>query len=437
MNDTPSAACGHEHVNATPFGAFPAPLVDTSGREEIARGVFVVPDRGMLLVPNVGIIVGQHSALVVDTGLGRANGERVLSAAREVAGDRRLYLTATHFHAEHGMGAQAFAGKATIICNRSQRDELLAEGERHLGSIRALGGDFADLLADVETVLPHLVYDTELDLDLGGRVVQLRHFGPGHTAGDQIVFLPGERIMFAGDLLENRQHPVLESGSAGNGSAKWLDLLGALERLDPSIVIPGHGNVTDVSLISDYRTYLTDLRDGVQAAQEAGTSLEEYLPVLMDSMAAERPDWANSGFSALTIDAVHTELADGPGKRWATGLEVISRELGLPVGRVFATLREHVGELVARQVVRSTGDAWSDGVLTHRDRSLISIAALAAAGTAPDGLRPHIRLAVANGTTQEELEGMASLLAVYSGAPVGAVAARTIRQEISTPTSVI
>ncbi|MEV5915179.1 MBL fold metallo-hydrolase [Streptomyces chartreusis] len=434
MNDTPSATCGHERMNATPFGEFPAPLVDTTRREEIARGVFVIPDQGKLLVPNIGIVVGEHSALVIDTGLGRANGERVLSAAREVAGDRRLYLTTTHFHAEHAMGAPAFAGEATIVCNRSQRDELLAEGERHAGGIRALGGDFAGLLPDVETVLPDLVYDRALDLDLGGRVVQLRHFGPGHTAGDQIVFLPDEQIMFAGDLLENKQHPVLEAESAGNGSAKWLDLLRALERLHPKVVIPGHGNSTDASLISDYRTYLTELRDGVQAAQEAGTPLEEYLPLLMASMAEGRLDWANAGFAALTVDAVHTELADSPGRRWTTGLDVIGRELALPADQVFATMREQVGELVARQIVRATGDAWSDGVLTPRDRSLISIAALAARGSAPEWLRPHIRLALTNGTTLEELEGMAALLAVYSGAPVGAVTALTIHQETSKPT---
>ena len=437
MTGNRSAVCGHEHINSTPLGNFPAPLVDTAWREEIAGGVFVIPDRDVFVVPNIGIIVGEHSALVVDTGLGRANGERVLRAAREIAGDRKLYLTPTHFHAEHGMGAQAFADEATIVCNRRQRDELLAEGERHLSSIRALGGDFADLLAGAEIVLPDLVYDTSLDLDLGGRIVQFRHFGPGHTAGDQIIFLPGERIMFPGDVLENKQHPMLEPGSAGNGSAKWLDLLGALDRLDPAVIVPGHGQATGASLISDYRSYLTDLQDGVWAAQQAGMPAEEYRPDLMASLAADRADWANSSLSALTIDAVHAEFANGPSRRWATGLEIISRELELPADRVFATLREEVGELVARQIVRSTGDAWSGGVLTARDRSVISIAALAASGATPDGIRPHIRLALANGTTQEELEGVAALLGIYSGTPVGAWAARTIREEIRRPATVI
>ena len=437
MTDTRSAVCGHEHVNSTPFGVFPAPLVDANRREEIARGVFLIPDQDRFVVPNIGIIVGEHSALVIDTGLGPANGERVLRAAREIAGDRKLYLTTTHFHAEHGMGAQAFAGQATILCNRSQRDELLTEGERHLDSIRALGGDFAEFLADAEVVLPDLVYDTEVDLDLGGRVVQFRHFGPGHTAGDQIIFVPGERIMFAGDLLESKQHPTLEPGSAGNGSAKWLDLLGALDRLNPAVVVPGHGKLTDAGLIADYRTYFTDLRDGVRAAQQAATPLEEYRPALMASMTAGRADWANGFLSALTIEAVHAELADGPGDRWAAGLEIISRELGLPAEKVFAVLREQVGELVARQVVRSTGDAWTDGVLTLRDRSLISIAILAAVGTTGDDIRPHIRLALANGTTQQELENMASLLAIYSGTPAGARTARTVHQEINTPATVI
>ena len=106
------------------------PTVDTSSVKEVADGVFIVPDRRVWLVPNIGIVLGRDAALVIDTGLGPANGERVLDLARRFAGSRRLMLTLTHFPPEHGYGAQVFRPDATIVVNRAQQDELAQKGEK-------------------------------------------------------------------------------------------------------------------------------------------------------------------------------------------------------------------------------------------------------------------------------------------------------------------
>ncbi len=105
-----------------------APVVQANP-VEIADGVFVIPDGRVPLIPNIGVIVGERAALVVDTGLGPRNGAIVRDIARKLAGDRPLFLTITHFHPEHGFGAQEF-GDATIIYNRTQHQEFRAEGER-------------------------------------------------------------------------------------------------------------------------------------------------------------------------------------------------------------------------------------------------------------------------------------------------------------------
>src|SRR5579875_2292598 len=102
----------------------PFPTVDPTALREVADGIWVIPDRRVPLVPNIGIILGRRSALVVDTGMGPANGAKVLEAARKLAGSRPLFLTLTHFHPEHGYGTEAFAQQATIIYNQSQREEL-------------------------------------------------------------------------------------------------------------------------------------------------------------------------------------------------------------------------------------------------------------------------------------------------------------------------
>ena len=103
--------------------ASPAPIV-RGAPVEVSDGVFVIPDERVPLVPNVGIVVGGYAALVIDTGMGRRSADHVLETAKELSGGKPLYLTITHFHPEHGFGAQVFEGDATIIYNRAQRDEL-------------------------------------------------------------------------------------------------------------------------------------------------------------------------------------------------------------------------------------------------------------------------------------------------------------------------
>ncbi|MGC4009593.1 MAG: MBL fold metallo-hydrolase [Pseudomonas sp.] len=83
----------------------PPPEVDPNETTEVAPGVYVIGDRRVPLVPNIGIVLGGDAALVVDTGMGPDNGRRVLDVASRLAGGRKLILTLTHFHPEHGFGA--------------------------------------------------------------------------------------------------------------------------------------------------------------------------------------------------------------------------------------------------------------------------------------------------------------------------------------------
>src|SRR5437588_7464077 len=101
-------------VSTPAMSAAYAPPVVAGTPEEIADGVFVVPDGRVALVPNIGVIVGDRAALVVDTGMGLRNGAIVRGIAEQLAGGRPLFLTLTHFHPEHGFGARAFRD-ATIL----------------------------------------------------------------------------------------------------------------------------------------------------------------------------------------------------------------------------------------------------------------------------------------------------------------------------------
>ena len=143
----------------------PAPEVDETGITEIADGIWIIPDRRVPLVPNVGIVVGDDTVLVVDTAMGPGNGARVLAAAKEKAEGRRLLLTITHFHPEHGFGAQVFRNQATIAYNRAQLDEFHDKGEAYVQMFRTFGPAVAAALDGVELVEPHLVYEGDAEID--------------------------------------------------------------------------------------------------------------------------------------------------------------------------------------------------------------------------------------------------------------------------------
>ena len=211
---------------------------------EVADGVFVIPDGRVPLVPNIGIVVGSEAALVVDTGMGPENGAVVRRHAERLAGDRPLFLTLTHFHPEHGYGAQAFAGAAVGIYNRSQLEELRAKGTAYLEMFRTFGDTVARQLEGVELVEPRIAYDGEADLALGGTTARLRTYGLAHTRGDQVVFLPESRVLFTGDLVESRCFaifPWFPPDDADVDGDRWIAVLEELERLEPAIVVPGHG----------------------------------------------------------------------------------------------------------------------------------------------------------------------------------------------------
>ena len=140
---------------------------------------------------------------------GRPTAERFSTPRSGSPAGGPLILTLTHFHPEHGFGAQVFKGAAKIHYNRSQRDELQAKGEGYLGMFRTFGPDVAAALEGTELVKPDEVYDgASTSIDLGGRTVELRTWGLAHTAGDQVVWLPQERILFTGDLAEERIFPI-------------------------------------------------------------------------------------------------------------------------------------------------------------------------------------------------------------------------------------
>jgi glyoxylase-like metal-dependent hydrolase (beta-lactamase superfamily II) len=276
----------------------PAPIV-ANDPIEVADAVYVIPDGRVPLVPNIGIVNGSRTTLVVDTGMGPRNGAIVRRHADALAGDRQLVLTLTHFHPEHGYGAQAFdpmtgRGGATIVYNRGQLAELRQKGAPYLEMFRTFGDAVAEQLEGVSLVEPHVVYDGTGGVELGGRTAQLLTWGLAHTQADQVVFLPEQRILFTGDLVESRCFaifPWFPPEDTDVDGDRWIAVLEELERLEPALVVPGHGELGDAGVIATAREYIRELRTETRRLAGEGASEEAVAEALDRHFRAAHPDW--------------------------------------------------------------------------------------------------------------------------------------------------
>jgi glyoxylase-like metal-dependent hydrolase (beta-lactamase superfamily II) len=291
-------------MSETEQAAAPPPPILRTEPVEIAPGVFVLPDERVPLVPNVGIVLGDRNALVIDTGMGPRNGAHVLAHARELAAGRRLLLTLTHFHPEHGFGAHVFADEATIVYNRSQADELRAKGGAYVEMFKGFGEAVAAELEGVEFVEPDVTYDGEADLELGGRTVQLRTWGLAHTRADQVVFLPGERILFTGDLVETRQFPIFPyfpPDDTDVDGGRWIDVLERLAALEPAIVVPGHGEVGDAGLLTAARDYLRFVQTETGRLADKGHGADAIVATLEPELRSRYANWDSPEWIGFAI----------------------------------------------------------------------------------------------------------------------------------------
>jgi glyoxylase-like metal-dependent hydrolase (beta-lactamase superfamily II) len=274
---------------------YPDPVVETSGAQEIAADLVVIPDRGVQLVPNIGIIGGTHSVLVIDTGMGPRNADKVFAFAAEYAGTRRVYLTTTHFHPEHAFGAQSFAGAATYLINRAQAGDLAAKGPGYVGMFRGLGEPVARELEGVELVTPDVVYDGSYELDLGGRGVQLRPMGQAHTKGDQVIMVPDAGVMFTGDLVEAGQFaifPWFPPYDTDVSGVRWIEVMQRLAGAHPRVVVPGHGDIGGAQLLAEVSQYLAELREETWKRRGSAMGQEALVEEVRALLINRHPDWA-------------------------------------------------------------------------------------------------------------------------------------------------
>jgi glyoxylase-like metal-dependent hydrolase (beta-lactamase superfamily II) len=240
--------------------------------------------------PNTGIIIGDDAVLAADTQATPAMAADVIRRIREVTDKPIRYVVLTHYHAVRVLGASAYAPQQ-ILASQDTYDLIVERGEADKASEI---GRFPRLFRDVETVPPGLTWPTmtfqgRMTLWLGKLEVQLLQLGRGHTKGDTVVWLPGERTLLSGDLVEFDATPY-----AGDAYFQdWPQTLDNVAALKPLALVPGRGPALKGEAqvqkgLQVTRDFIRDVWTHVKAGADAG---KELGAVYKETYAALKPKY--------------------------------------------------------------------------------------------------------------------------------------------------
>jgi len=208
-----------------------------------------------------------------------------------------MYIVATHFHAEHALGESVFPASAKVIRARAQQQDIDEFGIQP--NFAARSPAMAELVKDAQFRRADEFFDSEKILDLGGVRVRLLWYGGTHTNGDTMIFIEGDNVLFAGDVVMNRRY--LGFGSPRSSVQAWLNSLERVAPLRPTRVVPSHGEMGDGSLIEQNRTFLAALQSRVAELKREGKTLEQATETVVAEFKSRYPNWTGNAGSAARV----------------------------------------------------------------------------------------------------------------------------------------
>lgn len=243
--------------------------------------------------PNTGIVIGDDAVLVADTQATPAMAADVIRRIREVTDKPIRYVVLTHYHAVRVLGAAAYQPQQ-ILASQDTYDLIVERGEQDKASEI---GRFPRLFRNVETVpagltWPTMTFTGKMTLWLGKLEVQLLQLGRGHTKGDTVVWLPGERTLLSGDLVEFDATPY-----AGDAYfSDWPRTLDNLAALKPLALVPGRGPALKGEAqvqrgLEVTKAFVSDVYASVKAGAAAGKSLNAVYRETYDKLQPKYGSW--------------------------------------------------------------------------------------------------------------------------------------------------
>jgi len=236
--------------------------------EKVADGLYVLFGVG----GNIALSVGEQGVLIVDDQFPQMM-PKIRSAIAEVGGDGIDFAINTHWHFDHAEGNLTLGPEGTWVVSQSNSRDMMADD--HIIDLVAM--QYAQE-AYPESARAVITYDDAMQFHFNGERVDLLHFGPAHTTGDTAVIFRGRNAVHLGDVFNNSGYPFIDSGNGGTieGMIKFCQAVrDAID--DDTVVIPGHGPVTDYQALVDYINMLTVVSDRMAKMIAEGASLEEVI----------------------------------------------------------------------------------------------------------------------------------------------------------------
>ena len=242
--------------------------------------------------PNSGVVVGDDSVMVLDTQATPVMAADVIRHIRQVTDKPIKYVVLSHYHAVRVLGASAY-GASEIIASEDTRDLIV---ERGAADMKSEIERFPRLFQSVETIpgltWPTITFKGEMTVWLGKVEVKLMQLGRGHTKGDTVVWLPQDRVLFSGDLVEYAATPYTGDAYLSD----WPATLDALEALRPASLVPGRGAALRTPEqvkegLDGTRAFVTAMFDEVKRGVAAGADLRAIYRTTYEALKPRFGHW--------------------------------------------------------------------------------------------------------------------------------------------------
>lgn len=287
----------------------------TRGLHDLGNSVYAyLQPNGSWGWSNAGLVVDGEASLLVDTLFDLKLTQEMLDSMRRSvpAASHIDVVVNTHANGDHCYGNQLVAD-AQIIASARTAEEMLDLPPQQFAALlkRApeLGrlGEFASRVFgtfefdNIVLTLPKKTFEGKLSLKVGDKDVHLIEVGPAHTRGDTMVQVPGDRVIFTGDILFIGGHPVVWAGPVGN----WIRACDLILSLDVETVVPGHGPITDKKGVAELKGYFEYVFEEARKRYEVGMSaIEAAKDIPLDRYAS----WNDGERVVVNVEAIYREL---------------------------------------------------------------------------------------------------------------------------------
>lgn len=257
-------------------------LVGKSGVIEIGDKVFgIVHENGST---NSGFLVGDEGVIVIEALETRRLAEMVKSEVRKVTEKPIRSVICTHFHGDHSLGNQHYM-PAHVIGHSQCREEMIDRWDysvdRFASRYDEKDPEQASEHRNATCTPPDIIFENDrLTMFLGDKRIELYYFGKAHTAGDIVVYLPQDKVLYSGDVItEGKGVPYTADGFPAN----WAKVIAAIEELDIDLIVPGHGRLGDKSMAVIERELLAYIAITVRGQFDSGVSPEEASSAMINN----------------------------------------------------------------------------------------------------------------------------------------------------------